>query len=168
MTTQVGGNDINTTGSLSLINARGTVATHDTDGRVTTPERPWFKYNSDAAGNPWTSYTSRLVRGGQVGSCFDTTTGRFTAPKAGLYQFNLSQITQGNHGDTRIALYINGSYHFRRSIVVHTNAPHHNNANMGFTTYLGEGDYVEAANHSHSSHNGTWNHFSGYYAGDYS
>ena len=81
MATQVGGNDINTTGALSLVNARGTVATHDTDGRVTTPERPWFKYHSNSAGNPWTNYGTGLAGTGQVGNCFDLTNGRFTAPR---------------------------------------------------------------------------------------
>jgi len=168
MATQVGGNDINSTGALSLVNARGTVATHDTDGRVTNPERPWFKYHADSAANPWTTYASRLVGSGQVGNCFDLTSGRFTAPVDGIYQFNMSHITQGNHGDTRVQMNINGTTNFRRSIVVHTNGPHHNNSNMAFTTYLAEGDYVEAVNSSHTSHAGNWNHFSGYYVGEFS
>ena len=174
MATQINGSQIQTDGNLQFSTTDGVVATHYTDGTVTTPQRPWFKYSSQNTGNPWDQYNQQFSGtnnggDGQVGNCFDTSNGRFTAPRTGLYHFNLSHITTGNNGDTRIACYVNGAYHFRRSIVVHTNGPHHNNANQGHTCYLAEGDYVQAADHSGgNSHQGTWNCLNGYYVGEYS
>ena len=173
MTTQVGGNQINSSGGLTFTTTTGVVANHDTLGNIVNSQRPWFKSHSDSAGNgsptTWTNYNNaRLTKAGQQGNCFDLSTGRFTAPIAGLYQFNISHITHSSSGDTRVALYVNGGYNFRRSIVVSTQAPHHNNANQGHCVYLGAGDYVEAANHSGSgTHSNDWNHFSGYYVGEY-
>lgn len=175
MATQINADEINTSGNnLQYSTSNGVVANHKETGIEKPNGRIWFKYSADTAqsgggaNGVWTGYQSRLTNNGNVGNCFNTTTGRFTAPRAGLYQFQIAHITQNNNSDTRVAMYLNGSYHYRRSIVVHTTAPHHNNCNQGHVFYLGEGDYVEAANHSGGgTHNGDWNFFSGVYVGEY-
>lgn len=176
MSVNVGGNQINASGGLTFSTTDGVVANHDTLGNIVNSQRPWFKYqarttrdSSSNASGVWTDYsTSYGTNNGQNGNCFDTSTGRFTAPIAGLYQFNATHITRNSSTDTRVALYLNGTYRFTRSIVVSTQAPHHNNANQGHTVYMSAGDYVEMANHSGSgTHEDNWNHFSGYYVGEY-
>jgi|SaaInlV_120m_DNA_3_1039746.scaffolds.fasta_scaffold62934_1 hypothetical protein len=170
MTVQIGSNQINSSGGFNFSTTDGVVALHDTLGNVVNSQRPWFKYQARTTTvGVWSNYVGTYgVGNGQNGNCFDASAGRFTAPIAGIYQFNATHITRSNSSDTRVALYKNGSYQYTRSIVVSTVAPHHNNANQGHTLYLAAGDYAEMANHSGSgTHEDNWNHFSGFYVGEY-
>lgn len=85
----------------------------DSAGRVTTPNQPSFHAYSNANlnhGTTDTKYVWNLTRH-NIGSHYDTSNGRFTAPIDGRYYFNVSALQ--NVGPTsyytRVWLYKNGS-----------------------------------------------------------
>ena len=169
MAIQVTGNEINATGAMSLVTSSGTESTIDTLGNVVTQTRPSFKYHAQTTGgSEWSAYNSPLVNTHQVGTGFNTSTGQFTAPIAGVYHFNMICMTQSNAGDSRFALYKNGAQFGPKTIIVSTQGNHHNNCSFATTCYLAQGDYVRPIMYSGSAaYNGDWNCFSGYYVGEY-
>lgn len=86
----------------------------DSAGRVTTPAQPAF--DAFRTGNV-TSTTDTFVQVAynntalNVGNCFNTSNGAFTAPTAGLYQFNINYFGNkpSSTGRIDLAIYINGS-----------------------------------------------------------
>lgn len=70
------------------------VARVDSAGRLFTSKPIFSAYNlSSTANNAFCIYTSTNVN---VGACYSTSTGRFTAPVAGVYVFNWTNIHQNN------------------------------------------------------------------------
>lgn len=169
MAIQITSNQINSDGSLSFSTTNGTESTIDTLGNVLTQTRPSFKYHAQSTGqSEWSNYNSPLVKTHQIGSGFNTSTGQFTAPIAGVYHFNMICMTTSSSGDSRFALYKNGAEFGPKTIVVSTQGNHHNNCSFATTCYLAQGDYVRPIMYSGSNtHNDTWNTFSGYYVGEY-
>merc|ERR1712107_481197 len=79
------------------------------DTRLTSEEESvWFDAyrTSDFTTSDWDTITYTSLRRGKncaYGSCISTSTGIFTAPKTGVYQFNLQGFQQyGTQGDLRI------------------------------------------------------------------
>jgi len=109
----VDANSNNAGGSLQLRNNYSTSLKIDSAGRVTTPNQPSFHAYSNANlnhGTTDTKYVWNLTRH-NIGSHYDTSNGRFTAPIDGRYYFNVSALQ--NVGPTsyytRVWLYKNGS-----------------------------------------------------------
>ena len=105
-----------------------TSITVDSSGRFVSPARPFFEVRKSGnqtgitasnTGNA-TIITFNVV-GANVGSHFDTSTSRFTAPVTGVYQFNFSILLQdiGNSDDAiHVSFYIDGNHqiYFSRAV----------------------------------------------------
>ena len=92
----------------------------DSVGRVTTPFQPIFyayqtgALNGTALGPFTTQFNTTLVN---IGSCYSTSTGRFTAPVAGTYRFDGRFLArqQGTNGPLEFTFYKNGTNVVARS-----------------------------------------------------
>lgn len=82
----------------------------DTSGRILTPARPAFwAYKADDTGIVAAGTYVFNVAPVNVGNCYNTTNGVFTAPVAGLYHFSVSLQLYGANSARSIQYYINGS-----------------------------------------------------------
>jgi hypothetical protein len=158
---------------IKLFSNGGEALKIDTSGRVTTPQQPSFRayYGTNAT---WTLTSNATfvfnTTEYNIGSCYNISNGRFTAPVAGVYQFNFYTIVNGNYTNAAISIMKNGgaatsgyNMHFSPSVV---NAW----SNVVYTTsmYLNPGDYVYMINSSGFSvdfHGKDWSSFSGYLVG---
>jgi hypothetical protein len=113
----------------------------DSVGRVTTPFQPIFyayqtgALNGTALGPFTTQFNTTLVN---IGSCYSTSTGRFTAPVAGTYRFDGKFLARhsGSAGALEFTFYKNGTNAVSRSFCYTyvTGAGDHDN--MFATAYL--------------------------------
>ncbi len=184
MATSINQNQIVSDGAMYYRDANGDIVfTHHTNGAMASTDgtgasaarkRPWFKYHATSTNSTTntdahhTNYQSRMSGNGQNGDCFNASQGRFTAPKDGIYLFTADSITNSGNSDNRHAMYINGSYHSRRTINTSQYGNGHNNRPVTYICNLNEGDWVAMADHEGvKSHENDWNHFSGTYIGPY-
>ena len=164
-----------------LQHTNGTSAmTIDTAGRVNRPNKCFFHvYIDSSGGNPGTGGTSDRVPFTAAlhneGNHFtlDATNPRFTAPIAGVYQFNwllnLYNVTAGNWVRQRV--YINGGGTNQDFILAYLDYPTTDDQSLqsSFALKLNANDYVEficnsqvSATYSAGS---TWNSATGYLVG---
>ena len=82
------------------------------DGQLVLPEAAVFQANAVATISLTTSFVEQTIFTEveiNRGNCFDSSTGRFTAPSAGIYQFGTAMIG-GNANDVyRFSFHKNGS-----------------------------------------------------------
>jgi hypothetical protein len=116
----------------------------DGSGRVTKPYQPYFyAYSSgnfsSGQNAEITAYNTALSN---VGSCYSTSTGRFTAPVAGIYIFfhRLSTTAQVSY---ECKLFLNGSTELSRNYVSQP-ATAASTGNASVIVSLSAGDYVTA------------------------
>lgn len=105
--------DIPSLDGISGAYTSGTALDVDSSGRVTTPNQPSFNAHANSNlnhGTSTTKYVWNLTRH-NIGSHYDTSNGRFTAPIDGRYYFNIEALQQvdANSYYTRCYLYKNGS-----------------------------------------------------------
>jgi len=98
-------------GVETLQHTNGTTAlTIDSSGRVFTPARPAFHaYKGDDTSLQASGtyiFNSTFTN---IGNCYDTTTGRFTAPVNGVYVFSTSLQMYGASGGRNLQFFKNGS-----------------------------------------------------------
>ena len=143
-------------------------------GYVTKPAQPAFRAYYSTNGYWYINNNDTLVfdlTEYNVGSCYNTSNGRFTAPVAGVYQFNFYSIVYGNIQNGAISLRKNGgaptsgyNIHF---------SPYYTStswSNVVYTTsiYLNAGDYIYLMNSTGvqlTLHGDDWSSFSGYLVG---
>jgi len=126
--------------------------------------------NYNAASSGWEKAVLDGTRW-NTGNFYNTTTQRFTAPKTGVYQFNLN-INRYNVNDDLIlavALYVNGSAYVYGNRF-HSRGPTDLVASMSSTIKLSANDHVEPWSYSNDASTGfssgnTWNTFSGFLVG---
>ena len=160
----------------------------DTAGRVTTPARPFFEVRKSgnqtgitANSNGSAAIITFNVVGSNVGSHFDTSTSRFTAPVTGVYQFNFGILLQdvGNSDDgIHVSFFIDGSQktYFSRAV---GEAAQGYQGYGGYLPVQGSASYLLSANslldirvHYGGGGDGfgiyggqDWSHFSGFLVG---
>ena len=163
--------------SLSMYSGSKLAFNMNANGHVTTAYQPAFfalKNTSETENN----FAAAARVGGwstpalNVGSYFDNTTGRFTAPVAGKYVFTYNAMHSGvTVGDVQHRWYKNGS--------VYAGSNHTGQGGSWMETtvtcvmYLSAGDYAEPWSYSGGSgsstqilvYGGSYSHVSGYYIG---
>lgn len=143
----------------------------DAAGRVTTPSQPTFNAYRNVNNYVFTSAGTFLCNATRhnVGNHFSTSTGRFTAPVAGVYHFTFHTIYYSTMSNGSVQLFKNGS----GLAGTHTHFSSNqgsvwNHVVIATTVSLNANDYIEPYNSSGSAvtlHGGTWNHFAGYLIG---
>ena len=116
-------------------------------GQLVLPDAAVFQANVTATISLTTSYVEQAGVYSEVtinrGSCYNSSTGRFTAPIAGIYQFGVASIG-GNANDVfRFDLYKNGSEtEYSLRIDQNDASEYGTNASMEVYLELAAGDYV--------------------------
>ena len=141
-------------------------------GIITKPSNPAFRayYTTNGtwtlAGNTTFVFNATEYN---IGSCYNTSNGRFTAPVAGVYQFNFYTILLGAYSNGEIWFQKNGAdltsgthLHFTT-----TAAGVWDNVHYVTSAYLNSGDYVSFVNKAQTVnyHGDDWSSFSGYLVG---
>jgi hypothetical protein len=143
------------------------------NGQITTPYQPAFRAYHTTNGiwtlTPNDTFVFNATEY-NVGSCYNTSNGRFTAPVAGVYQFNFYSIIYGPYNNGFIQFRKNGAVLTSGTNIHFTSTAASNVwSNVQFITsvYLNSGDYISLTNLdlTVNYHGDDWSSFSGYLVG---
>ena len=130
------------------------------EGYVTKPNQPAFRaHDSNHAQTGFLTFDQIATN---VGSHYNGSNGRFTAPVAGTYFFSFYGMLASSNGNARVEYYINGSVHSSGEHyggVAYTNNQTYNMITCNTVLTLSANDYVNlnwngSYNSMHSYHNG--------------
>jgi hypothetical protein len=123
----------------------------DTVGRVTMPNQPTFwAWNGQGSTTGITS--DQLITFSNtdlnIGGNYSTATGRFTAPIAGVYQFNCMGLYRANGGASRVELtfFRNGANVSSRGLAYASPTSagqHHQAVHIQYIANLAAGDFIQ-------------------------
>ena len=134
--------------------------TINANGIVTNPNTPAFRaHDSNHAQNGFLTFDQIATN---VGSHYNGSNGRFTAPIAGTYFFSFYGMCAAGNQNARVEYYINGSVHSSGEHyggVAYTNGQTYNMITCNTVLTLSQNDYVNlnwnaSYNSMHSYHNG--------------
>jgi len=116
----------------------------DSAGRVTMPYQPMFDVSANSSDST-TGYLALSYVHTNVGSHYSASTGRFTAPISGYYDFSASAIKNNLNGTvTRLYLMKNGNYALNnRHLRLDAGQDYGDNGFVFWTLYLNANDYVQ-------------------------
>tara|TARA_B100000282_G_scaffold18166_1_gene12425 strand:- start:91 stop:660 length:570 start_codon:yes stop_codon:yes gene_type:complete len=139
----------------------------NSNGVVTMPNTPAFRATLSGGPQGINGTVPFDTVDYNVGSNFNNSNHRFTAPVAGRYAFHFYSIYRGNHTNNAFGFYKNGSSfdgdraHFTRQL-----GGYWDYIDMSQVLNLAAGDYVTCLTHSSVDlHGGNWASFSGHLVG---
>jgi len=157
---------IGTTGALSFDSNSTTRMTIDTSGRVTTPYQPAFSAYGTQISLPTNSTVIPNTVELNTGSYYSTSTGRFTAPVAGMYYFigtlDINGATQGNYYGFQFNK--NGAGR-GQGIWVSPYTTNDNSVTQAIVLSLAANDYVTINSYYQNTPATTYSNFSGFLIG---
>lgn len=139
----------NGSGGFTLPTSAGNAVVADSSGRVTIPNQPVFfaqRNGGHYSGSAVIVYDGVNLN---VGSHYNGSNGRFTAPVSGVYQFSVTQINNGGTGITESDIRKNGTTF--ANIRGYGNGATNAGASGTFLVSLVAGDYVDVYNASTST-----------------
>lgn len=152
----------------SYANGPKTAVKIDSAGRVTKPRQPYFNVtkigSSYTLGNNATFVFNRVTS--NIGSHYNSSTGRFTAPVAGKYLFIFQTILIGAYTSAAIKYYKNNSRIYGGDIHFSPNPSPSNewtNVTNNQIVTMNANDYIEVRNlgPTVTYHGDHWAHFTG-------
>ena len=154
-------------GLRNSANSDSDVMIFEQGGRVTIPGQPSFAAYKAANSFSQSGIIVFDATRHNIGSHYNTSNGRFTAPVAGRYQFTFYSIIKGNYSNAYYSIQINGVA--GNGMYVHVSQNIGNIWEGECTTWilsLSAGDYVDInSNSTINWHGNNWQLFSGHLLG---
>jgi hypothetical protein len=135
--------NVATVQASTISSSNGTTAfTIDSSGRVSSSQNISFKAYSNATNVSYTTTSTVIWNLTQhnLGNCYNTSNGRFTAPITGTYHFGFHTYRQGASGYVR--MYITSNSNAPAYLIEPANASGAVSLNLHCTVRLQANDYV--------------------------
>ena len=115
----------------------------DHNGVVTTPAQPMFDAGRNAGYQTDDAYFVQDYARVNVGSHFDTSNGRFTAPVAGTYFFTFSIMTHDSGSVVQAVVQLRKNGSAAMNFLQHKTGQYHTRVNGSMVLTLAASDYIQ-------------------------